>query len=70
MRSNVVYYDSDEVKFLVWDQPHSKLIRFSYIIGRELLQGIFGHLQISYEVVVKLCAQLMTNSFQAPTKSD
>jgi hypothetical protein len=33
------------------------------------LQGIFDHLQIRYELVVKLCIKLMTNSPQAYTKS-
>jgi hypothetical protein len=31
-----------EGKFLVKDQPHSKLITFSYLIRRELFLRIFG----------------------------
>jgi hypothetical protein len=57
-------------KFLVRDQPHSKLITLSYLIRRDLFQVIFGHLQIRYEPVVKLFTKLITNSLQAHTKSD
>jgi hypothetical protein len=59
-----------EGQFLVRDKPYSKLVTFSSLIRRELLQGIFGHLQIRYELVVRLCKKLMTNSLQAYTKSD
>jgi hypothetical protein len=59
--------DRDQGKFLVGDQPLSKLITFSNLIRRELLLEIFGHLQIKYELVVKLCIKLMTNSLQTHT---
>jgi hypothetical protein len=59
---------SPEDKFFVLDQPHSKLITFSYLIGGSFFQGVFG--KIRYELVVKLCIKLMTNSLQAHTKSD
>jgi hypothetical protein len=35
-----------EGKFLVRDQPHSKLTTLSYLIKRDIFLGIFGHLQI------------------------
>jgi hypothetical protein len=59
-----------ESEFLVWDQPHSKFIDFSYLIRRELFQGIFGPLPIKCELALKLCIKLMTNSLQAHTKID
>jgi hypothetical protein len=51
-----------EGKLLVWGQPHSNCITFSYLIRRELFRGIFSHLQIRYELEVKLYIKLMTNS--------
>jgi hypothetical protein len=49
-------------KFLIRDQPHSKLVTFSYLCRRELFKECFGHLQIRYELVVKLCIKLMKSS--------
>jgi hypothetical protein len=46
-------------KFLVRDQPHYKLITFSCFIRRVL----FVHMIDKFKV--KLCIELMTNSFQA-----
>jgi hypothetical protein len=59
---------TSEGKFLVMDQPLSKLITFYYTIRRELFSRNFlvtaSSLLIRFEFVVKLYIKLLTNSYQ------
>jgi hypothetical protein len=69
MHSNTTLLYSGETKSQP-DPTSLKLVTISYLIRRELFQGIFGHLQIRYELVVKFCIKLLTISLQTHTKTN